>query len=141
MRLISVLFIVFLMAAFAIGVSVEDSEMADVNVALTNASIIATNFTLNNVSDNAYIECGFRVVEKFVHLAVIAMVEVMRMGVLFGHDNPSYFEPEFIMKIATAIVWLTILSLMFVPLMYFTAFLIMIVIWVKDLIKKRREVE
>ena len=137
MRLINILILVFLLAAFSVGISLKDAEMTDVNQVLDNASAIATNFSLQNVSDNPYVEGGFLVGEKFVHFALVAAVEVMRMGILFGHDNPEYFDAQFILSIAKMIIWLTILSLLFVPLMSSVAFLMLIMIWVIDKVKRR----
>lgn len=138
MRIMNIFILVFLMSAFAIGINMKDSEMSEVNSILDNATTIATNFSLTNVSNNSYIEGGFRVGEKFVHFAMVAMVEVMRVGILFGHDNPKYFDSMFILRIAQMIIWVALLSLLFVPLMYFAAFLIIFVIWIYGKVKKRK---
>ena len=141
MRLINVLVVVFLLTAFAVGISVADNDMDEINIVLTNATIIATNFSLSNVSENAYIDGGFRVAEKFVHFTIVAGIEVMRMGILFGHENPDYFTPEFIIGIVKLLIWAMIISIMIVPMMYFLGFLIMITIWIIDKFKRRKNGE
>lgn len=138
MRIISIFITVFLLAAFAIGISIADKEMPVINLALDNASIIVTNFSLAGTTNNSYANGLFIVIEKFVHFAAVSVIEVMRIGILFGHDNPDYFTSEFIIGIAKLLIWAMIASLLIVPMMYFLAFLIMIGIWVTSKFKRRK---
>lgn len=138
MRIISIFITVFLLAAFAIGISVADNNMSDINLALDNASIIVTNFSLTNATNNSYANGVLLVAEKFTHFVTISMIEVMRVGILFGHDNPDYFTPDFIIGIAKLLIWAMIISLLIVPMMYFLGFLIMIAIWVISKFKRRK---
>ncbi|KKN51442.1 hypothetical protein LCGC14_0622580 [marine sediment metagenome] len=138
MRIISIFITVFLLAAFAIGISMADNDMSDINLALDNASIIATNFSLANTTNNTYANGVLLVAEKFVHFITVSMVEIMRVGILFGHDNPDYFTPDFIIGITKLLIWVMIVSMLIVPIMYFLGFLIMIAIWVISKFKGRK---
>ncbi len=139
MKIINILFLVFLLTAFAIGISMTETEMPVINQALDNATIIATNFTFDTATNNTYANGVLLVTEKFFHFITVAVVEVMRIGILFGHNNPDYFTPEFIIGIARLIVWAMILSLLIVPIMWAAAFLIILVIWIKNKFKTRGE--
>ena len=139
MRLISVLVAVFLLAAFAIGVSLEEEAMPEINIILNNASEIVSNFSIEANTSNPYIDGSYRVGEKFVQFAIVSGVEVMRMGILFGHDNPDYFTPDFIIGIAKILILAMIISALFIPMLYLLAFFAMLLIWIKNKIKKRRK--
>lgn len=138
MRILSVLIAVFLLSAFAIGISMADEDISIINLALDNVSIVVTNFSLAGTTNNTYANGALLVTEKFVHFTAVAVVEVMRIGILFGHDNPDYFTPEFIIGIAKLLIWAMILSMLIVPMMYFLGFLIMIAIWVMSKFKGRK---
>jgi len=38
-----------------------------------------------------YIDGMFIVLKEFIDFAVVSFVEVMRLGILFGTENPQYF--------------------------------------------------
>ena len=139
MRIISVLIAVFLLTAFAIGIAMTDTEMPVLNTALDNATVMITNFSLANMTNNSYANGVLIIAEKFTHFVTVSMIETMRVGILFGHDNPEYFTPDFIIIIAKLLIWAMLLSMLIVPIMYFLGFLIMIAIWIIGKFKKRRE--
>lgn len=127
--------ILFLLSAFAIGITNKGTDIGFLNSAIDNASIVVNNMTLPN-STNPYLDGVFRVTESFTKFCVTTGMEITRAGVLFGHDNPQYFEANFIISIMKMLVWITIVRVAFVPIMYSIAFLIMLGIWIKDKIKK-----
>lgn len=131
MRLLfSAMVVIFLMSAFAIGITLQDDDMSTINEMIENASLTAGNFSFETV-DNPYIDGMLNVAEEFIEFALAAGMEVMRMGILFGHDNPSYFEAESILTFTKLFIWVIALSVMFVPMMYLLAFLIMLGMWIK----------
>ena len=124
--------VIFLMSAFAIGISLQDQDMDIINEALNNASSIAENITFPTDSPNPYVNGMLNVFEHFVKLALATGMEVMRIGILFGHDNPQYFEAEFILTFMQLFIWLIAISVMFVPMMYLLAFFVVLGIWIKN---------
>jgi len=136
MKIINILLLVFLLTAFAIGISMTETEMPVINQALDNATIIATNFTFDTATNDTYANGVLLITEKFFHFITVAMVEVMRIGILFEHDNPEYFTPQFIIGIVKLIIWAMIIGTLAVPIMYLVAFMIMLAIWIKNKFSK-----
>lgn len=138
MRLSNIFILIFLMSAFAVGVSLQDSDMELIDASLDNASIVVQNITLTR-SGEQYTDGMLTILEQFVNFISVAFLEVMRLGILFGSENPQYFEPDFIFAIMKLITWLVIISLLIKPLFYLIVIMIMIIIWIGDKIKKRRD--
>lgn len=136
MRLINIFFLIFLLSAFAVGSSLDsmDNQMLEQN--LNNASIAVQNITLESSGDQ-YMDGMYTILEKFVNFIGVTFIEIMRMGISFGKDNPEYFEPLFIFKIIKLLVWLTIISLLIKPLFYLIILIIMFVMFIVDRIKKK----
>lgn len=137
MRLISILAFIFLLTAFAIGTNLNQSDSFLINSALDNASITITNITLEKNVD-VYTNGLLNILEKFIHFIGTAFVEVTRLGVFFGVENPDYFTTEFIIGIVKLIFWLIIISLLIRPLFYLGVVLIMLIIWIVDKLKNRK---
>jgi len=127
---IAVLFMVFVMAAFSIGISLSDEDLPTINEALDNSSIIMGNLSTID-SQNPYMNGMLKVFKEFTEFSMTLMIEVFRVGILFGHDNPQYFETDFILMICKLLLILLAVSISVVPLMYLLAFLIVIIIWIK----------
>lgn len=137
MRLTNILFLLFIMSAFAVGVSFQDADMERIEGALDNASMVGKNMTFESTGDN-YIDGMFIVMKEFIDFAVVSFVEVMRLGILFGTENPQYFEAEFIFEIIKLLVWLIIISLLIQPIFYLIVLIIMTIMWMADKINKRK---
>ncbi len=136
MRITHIFVLVFILSAVALGVAWgEDTN--HLNAVLDNASLSLKNITLEK-GDNYYMDGAFTVIEEFVHFVGVGFVEFMRMGATFGSENPGYFEPDYLINLARLIVWLTIISLLIKPVFYLIIFIIMAVIYIKDIIKSRR---
>lgn len=133
-NLTNTLLLIFLLAAFAIGITATDMELATVHTAIDNASSTINNITLDASSSTSKLpmEGIFLVIEKYIHFAGTFCLEIFRTGVIFGHQNPDYFSPEFIVKIVQLIIILMIISLLIKPLFYLIIFIVMLIIYLKD---------
>ena len=138
MKLINIFILVFLMSAFAIGVSYGDNDIQKLEEGMDNVSMTMQNITLDRTGDQ-YTDGMFTILEKFISFIGVSFVEIMRLGILFGNENPEYFEVTFIFSIIKLIIWLVIISLLIQPMFYLIVFIIMLVIWTKDKIKKHNK--
>lgn len=143
MRLFNILILIFVLAAFAIGSTLQSEDMNIIHESLDNASIIVQNITLQyptlDYSQSQYMDGGYKILEKAMHFFGVAYVEVMRMGIVFGSENPEYFEPSYIMKIIKMLIYFALISLLIKPVFYLIVFIIMVVIWVTDKIKAKNK--
>lgn len=130
-----VLFGVFLLSAFAVGVTLSDNSMPLINEMLDNSSKVVQNMTFIE-GDDPYINGMVKVIQEGAEFLMVTGFEVMRAGILFGHDNPQYFTPEFIFGVCKFLIIALIVSLCITPIMYLLAFLIMLIIWIKGLLRK-----
>jgi len=148
MKLINLMILIFLMSAFAIGVATTDMDKSTLNDALNNALQSTTqNFSLSppqdSSIDNPYINVNlngfFLILEKYIQFLITLFVEVMRIGINFGHDNPQYFTPNFIITIIKLLIYIAIISLLVKPFCWLVAFIIIGIISLKDKLKKRKK--
>ena len=145
MRLFNIILIIFLLSAFAIGISISgETEWNKVDSSINNASNLIQNITLVPASySNSKIDTGgfYLVIEKYVHFVGSLAMETMRTGIKFGYDNPSYFTPENIIYVIKIIIWALIISLLIKPLFYICIFIIMFFIWLKDKLKRKKRIK
>jgi len=145
MRITTIVILLFLLSAFAIGIELSgESEWTLIDSSLDNASRVIENITITTTAySNSKIDMGgfYLIIEKYIKFIGTLGMETMRTGIKFGYDNPSYFTPENIINIVKLIVWLLIISLLIKPLFYLLIFIVMGVIWLKDKIIKRREIK
>ena len=143
MRITSLILLLFLLAAFTVGVSLKDGDMSLVDSALNNASDVIMNISIvpEQVTETQIpnMEGFYKVIEYYLKFISSLAFEVMRAGIMFGHDNPDYFEPEFILQIAKLIIILAIVSLLIKPVFYILIFLVFVITWFWDKYKKRKE--
>jgi len=140
MKIVSILVLLFLLSAFAIGVGLQDSDSEIIDSSIDNASLVIENIsfdypTLEDVPNSKGI---FKIVESGVKFVGVLGIETMRTGIYFGKDNPGYFTPEFILKIIKLIVVLVIVSLLIKPTFYVLVFIVMGLIWIIDYIKRKK---
>jgi len=140
MKIVSILVLLFLLSAFAIGVGLQDSDSKIIDSSIDNASLVIENIsfdypTLEDVPNSKGI---FKIVESGVKFVGVLGIETMRTGIYFGKDNPGYFTPEFILKIIKLIVVLVIVSLLIKPTFYVLVFIVMGLIWIIDYIKRKK---
>jgi hypothetical protein len=142
MRIFNIIILLFLLTAFAVGVSLNENggERSLIDSAMDNASLSIENITLiyPNESTMPNAKGFFLVLEKYIKFIGTLGVETMRAGVGFGYDNPEYFSPEFILSIVKIICYLVIISLLIKPLGYLVVFLIMFGIMIKDKLRKKK---
>ena len=138
MNFTNLLLLVFLMSAFAIGVSIQPEDNQILQQGLDNMSIVMQNITLEPV-DNEYANGLHLILEKFVGFMGVTFVEITRMGISFGMDNPDYFEPSFIFSIVKLIVVLVIVSLLIKPISYLVVLIVLLSMWVIEKINKRKK--
>jgi len=142
MNLVNIILLVFLLGAFAIGISLADNEMeiGVIDSALDNATITILDISIepSNVSTIPNAEGLFMVVEKYLHFVGVFLFEVFRTGIHFGYDNPRYFEPDFIISVIKLIVWAIVISLLIKPAFYVLIFIVMGTGFIIDKIKSRR---
>jgi len=142
MRLTTIVLLLFLLSAFAIGISLESSDFNNVNTAIDNASNLIQNITLTpEAYSNSKIDMNgiYLILEKYIQFIGVLVLEVMRIGIKFGFENPSYFSPEFIFSLVKLIIILVIVSLLIQPLFYLVIFIIMGFIWLKDKLNKKKK--
>ncbi len=140
MRIFSIIILVFLLSAFAVGISLEDTDNSVIDSSIEEVSLVIENISLS-VPENSTITNAkgiFKIIESGVKFVGVLGIETMRTGIYFGKDNPGYFTPEFIMKIMKLIIILTIVSLLIKPAFYFFVFVIMGFIWVIEHFKKKK---
>lgn len=140
MRIFSIIILLFLLSAFAIGVGLQDSSKETIDYSIDNASFVIENINLNapNDSELPNAEGIYKIIESGIKFAGVLGLESMRAGIYFGKDNPQYFTPEFIFKIIKLIVILVIVSLLIQPTFYAAIFLIMGLMWIVDHFKKKK---
>lgn len=144
MRAGNLFFLLFILAAFTLGVTMEQSgvEKELMDSALDNASMVFHEVELGRTYNESQIPNlnGFMtVIEEGIQFVGVLSIEVLRAGIYFGHDNPDYFEPEFLISIIKLIIILVILSLLIQPAFYLIIFIVMAVIWIKDKLKERKK--
>ncbi len=137
MRLTNIFLLIFVMTAFAIGASLQDSEDEVIINAMENASVTINNITLGETNDT-YTNGILRITETYIHFVGTTIFEVTKLGMFFGKENPEYFEPSFIVKIIKLLIWLAIISLLIQPMFYLIIFIVMLFLWLKEKIIKRR---
>lgn len=140
MKLFNILIFLFFLSAFTIGVGLQNSGKELIDASIDNASLIIENINFDyplgeNVPNTKGI---FKIVESGIKFVGVAGLETMRTGIYFGHDNPRYFTPEFIIKIIKLIIILVIVSLLIKPVFYIMIFLVMGLIWIIDFIKNKK---
>lgn len=133
----NLLLLTFVLTACAIGASLNESEDFAMNSALDNVTNTINNISLSETNDT-YANGIIKITEAYMKLVGNAAMEVMRMGILFGKDNPEYFEPSFIIKIIKLLVWLAIISLLVKPVFYLIVLVVMGFIFIKDHVKNRK---
>lgn len=140
MRLLNIMVIIFLISAFAIGIAIKDQDIEVMHSALDNATISISNITLDSTSSSEIpnLEGLFTVIEKYIHFVGVFAIEFMRAGISFGHDNPEYFEPMFLITIMKLLVWALLISLLIKPAGYLIIFIVMGVIFIVEKIKARK---
>ncbi len=139
MRITNLLILLFLMSAFAIGVGLQEQEMSVIDGALNNATMTIDNISLQGSNENFYVDRILVITERGLHLFGVIMVEGMRMGIMFGHDNPEYFSTEFIIGIIKLIVIAFIVGALIQPAFYVLVFLVMSIIWIYDKLRKKKQ--
>jgi len=137
--------LLFILSAFMFGVGVQNNDITLIDNALNNVSNAITTIDLDNSSafselkENSSIpnaEGLIDIIEQGVKFVGVIGVEMFRAGAYFGHDNPQYFSPEFILKLAKWLVILVIISLLIKPISYLVVLLILFGIWIKDKFRK-----
>jgi len=136
MNVNNLILFMFLLSAVAIGAGLQDAELDIIMSGIDNASEVVKNISIinvNNSSHNGSISKGIlTIIESGIHFAGTLGVETMRMGVLFGKENPDYFSAVNLMKLAKWMVVLIIVSLLIRPVSYLVVFLVMIFLWVVE---------
>lgn len=145
MRFLSLIVLIFLLSAFAIGVSFEQSS--DITPKNLSDIIDATNLTsieFDRVepSDSVIdVNSIITILEAYVRFVITFVLEIMKVGINFGYENPDYFEPDFIMKIIKLIVVLIIVGLLIQPVSYAVVLLALLVIWIHSKFKKNNQTQ
>ena len=140
MKIISILILLFLLAAFGIGAGLTAQNSENIDASIDKASSIIENISFDAPDDSELPNAKgiFKIIESGVKFGGVLGFETMRTGIHFGKDNPDYFSPEFVLKIIKLIVILVIVSLLIKPLFYLGIFLVMGLIWIRDSLKKRK---
>ena len=143
MRITNIIILIFLLFAFAIGISMQEQDFSEIDDSINNVSNIIENINITYASsENSVIpnmKGFYLIIEKYIQFIGTLCFEVLRAGIKFGHDNPNYFEAANIIYIAKLICILLIISLLIKPVMYLGIFIIMGIIFIKDKIKKKKD--
>ena len=141
MRIFSIIILLFLLSAFAIGVGLQDTDNSLIDSSIDNASFIIENISLTPPEDSKLpnSEGLFKIVESGIKFVGVLGFETIRTGIYFGKDNPEYFTPDFIFKIVKLILILVIVSLLIKPIFYILIFLVMGLIWIIDNSKNKKQ--
>lgn len=139
MKTTSLLILLFLMSAFAIGASLQDSNEVVIDNAFENASITINNITLTHESNGTYANGILKITESYMKFIGATALETTKLGIIFGKENPEYFESEFIISIIRMIIWLAIIGLLIRPVCYIGAFIVMSILYIKDYLIKRSD--
>ncbi len=144
MRIFSLMVLLFILVSFSIGVDLATSPTIITPENITNA-IDKTNLTqielsrVEEVGENFVNVNNFlNVIESYVRFFLTLSIEVIKVGINFGYDNPDYFEPLFILMIVKWIIILVIISLLIKPVSYLAVLLILFGIWIKDTIQSKK---
>jgi uncharacterized membrane protein len=139
--------LLFLLSAFMFGVGVQDQDIVLIDNTLDNVSSIIKDINLDNsnafddLRENSSIPNAnglVEIIEQGMKFVGVIGTELFRTGSYFGHDNPEYFSPEFILKIVKWIIILLIVSLLIKPISYLVVLLILFGIWIRDKLKSRK---
>lgn len=141
MRIFNLVMFLFVLSAMAIGTQISGTEQIVINRAIDNVTSVIENISLENVSVENFPEVNgiFNIVEKYIHLVGAVFTEALRAGINFGKNNPEYFEAEFILKIIIFVCIAIIVSFLIQPLFYILIFLVMGIMWIYDVIKRRKK--
>ncbi|KKN34621.1 hypothetical protein LCGC14_0792110 [marine sediment metagenome] len=138
MKLMSILGLLFLLAAFGIGVSLIDSSTImtpeNITIILDKTNITQIELERVEVVSEGFVNINnfLNVIESYIRFLLVLFIEIIKAGVNFGYDNPDYFEPSFIIQIIKLIIILVIISLLIKPITYGIVLLILLGIWIKD---------
>ena len=140
MRIFTLAIALFLLSAFAVGVSMQDTDITIIDSALNNATRNSPFANYNKtITDDRYTDGMIFVIYEFCDFVLKGGMEVMRLGILFGYENPDYFTPEYVLSMIKIFAVVILISLLIQPLFYVGAFLVIFVMWLSEKIKKRKE--
>lgn len=140
MRIGLIVLLLFLLSAFAIGINLQNSDTQLIDSLIDNASLGIYNISIQAPEDLELPNSKgiYKIIESGVKFVGVLGIETMRTGIHFGKDNPGYFSAEFLIKIIKWICILVIISLAIQPIFYGIIFLIMGIMWLIEIIKKRK---
>lgn len=143
MNVFNIIILLFLLAAFSIGVGLTDIDRVEVDNALDKPLEVINNISFEyhgtNESNISSMKGIYSVLEHYVKFVMTFAIEVLRTGVYFGQENPDYFEPDFIIKIVKLIIVLIIITLLIKPVTYLLVAIILLMIYIKDKLKERKK--
>ena len=141
MNYTTLLFVIMMLGAFAIGSAVHEQNINEIIKNIDHQNI-SQNINIIAPPDSDYLTQGFfKTIDAWLEFATIGFIESLKIGIRFGANNPSYFTPEFIIAILKWIVFAVIVSLLIKPLTYLVILLILFGVWIKESISKRRKHE
>lgn len=140
MKILSIIILLFILSALAIGSGIYQSDISLIDNSINNVSQSINNITLTPSTESSIpnMDGIYLSIEKYIHFVGTFLLEVMRTGIHFGRDNPEYFNPSFIYKIIKLIVILVIVSLLIKPVGYVLIFLILGIIHLKNKYWKKK---
>jgi len=142
MSYLSLIVGLFILAALGIGAGLASEQMSPDTIVDSIDAANITDITLERVTSDptSFIDVNsiLTIVEAFVRYVVTFAVEVMKMGIKFGYENPQYFEPSFIVNLIRFIIYAVLVSLLIKPLMYLVIMIILAIVWIADRFKRRK---
>ncbi len=140
MRIFNIIILIFLLGAFTIGASYSNAGISPDKVFKTLADSNITKVDiLQDFDGDINVNRLLIIMESYIRFLLVAMIEILQMGIEFGFDNPDYFEATFVFKIIKLIIILVIIKLLIKPVTYLIVLVALVVIWFNDRLKKRKE--
>lgn len=140
MKLWTVIIVLFIILAIGIGISVrENSDLTPNNITDIIDDYNMSSIELNAEDyDNVYARGVVDTLEYYIKFVVFLGFQVMKLGIIFGYENPDYFEPSFILNLLKLILIALVIVLLIKPVTYLVIIIVLFVIWIKDRVVSRR---
>lgn len=139
MNYINLAIFIFILSAFAIGSAISEYQDVQDTLGSLDSLNLSEQINISAPPNSHYLTQGlFNTMDAWVDFAVIGMIEVYKIGINFGADNPQYFTPDFIIRIIKLIIWALVISLLIKPLTYLMVLIVLFAVWIKETIQKKR---
>ena len=138
MNILNMSVLLFLLGAFAIGIAVTDIDKQVMEDGFDNATMSIRNIEIEQTSSNPYITRFYETLEYYIKFVGTLFVNIFRVGVDFGYNNPDYFTPNQIINVMKIIVFTVVLMVLIKPITFLFVLIILGLLAIRDKLKKRK---